>query len=136
MFACHSCGVCLPENERNPWLVAQATTARSRPCRVARHRQAASPAYRLLVVRYRVLISGRVQGVFFRDTCRRLAEQHGVTGWVRNLPDGRVEAVFEGPAEDVRRLVDWAHTGPRLAAVDTVAVHPEPPEGLSAFHIR
>jgi acylphosphatase len=53
------------------------------------------------VVRYRVLISGRVQGVFFRDSCRRLAEQHGVAGWVRNLPDGRVEAVFEGPAEDV-----------------------------------
>jgi acetate kinase len=93
-------------------------------------------AYRRFVVRYRVLISGRVQGVFFRDTCRRLAEQHGVGGWVRNLPDGRVEAVFEGPAEDVRRLVDWAHTGPRLAAVDDVAVQPEPPEGLSAFHIR
>jgi acylphosphatase len=88
------------------------------------------------VVRYRVLISGRVQGVFFRDTCRRLAEQHGVTGWVRNLPDGRVEAVFEGPPENVRRLVDWAHTGPRLAAVDNVAIQPEPPEGLSAFHIR
>ena len=56
-------------------------------------------AYPLLVVRYRVLISGRVQGVFFRDTCRGLAEEYGVAGWVRNLPDGRVEAVFEGPAE-------------------------------------
>ena len=88
------------------------------------------------MVRYRVLISGRVQGVFFRDTCRRLAEQHGVTGWVRNLPDGRVEAVFEGPPEDVRRLVDWTRTGPRLATVDNVAIQPEPPEGLSAFHIR
>ena len=88
------------------------------------------------MVRYRVLISGRVQGVFFRDSCRRLAEQHGVAGWVRNLPDGRVEAVFEGPAEDVRRLVDWARTGPRLAAVADVAVRPEPPEGLAAFHIR
>ena len=88
------------------------------------------------MVRYRVLISGRVQGVFFRDTCRRVAQQHGVAGWVRNLPDGRVEAVFEGPHEEVRRLVDWARTGPRLAAVDTVAVHPEPPEGLSTFHIK
>jgi len=88
------------------------------------------------VVRYRVLISGRVQGVFFRDTCRRLAEQHGVTGWVRNLSDGRVEAVFEGSPEDVRRLVDWAHTGPRLAAVDDVAIQPEPPEGFAAFHVR
>jgi acylphosphatase len=88
------------------------------------------------VVRYRVLISGRVQGVFFRDTCRRLAEEHGVAGWVRNLPDGRLEAVFEGPDEDVRRLVDWAHTGPRLAVVDHIAVQPEPPEGLAAFHIK
>jgi acylphosphatase len=55
---------------------------------------------------------------------------------VRNLPDGRVEAVFEGPADDVRRLVDWTRTGPRLAAVDDVAVQPEPPEGLSAFRLR
>jgi acylphosphatase len=88
------------------------------------------------VVRYRVLISGRVQGVFFRDTCQRLAEQNGVAGWVRNLPDGRVEAVFEGPEQNVRRLVDWARTGPRLAVVDNVAVQPEPPEGLAAFRIR
>jgi len=87
------------------------------------------------VVRYRVLISGRVQGVFFRDTCRRLAEQNGVAGWVRNLPDGRVEAVFEGPAENVRRLVDWAHRGPRLAVVDEVAVHAERPQGLGSFRI-
>jgi acylphosphatase len=88
------------------------------------------------VVRYRVLISGRVQGVFFRDSCRRLAEQHGVAGWVRNLPDGGVEAVFEGPTEDVGRLLDWAHRGPRLAIVESVAVHPEPPEGLATFSIK
>jgi acylphosphatase len=88
------------------------------------------------VIRYRVLISGRVQGVFFRDTCRRVAEQYGVTGWVRNLSDGRVEAVFEGPEKDVRRLVDWAHDGPGMAVVDDVAVQPEPPEGLAAFQIR
>jgi acylphosphatase len=88
------------------------------------------------VVRYRVLISGRVQGVFFRDTCRRLAKQNGVAGWVRNLPDGRVEAVFEGPAENVRRLVDWAQRGPRLAVVDKVAVHAERPEGLGSFLIK
>ncbi len=98
--------------------------------------RASGPAYRLHVVRYRVLISGRVQGVFFRDSCRRLAEQYGVAGWVRNLPDGRVEAVFEGPAEDVRHLVDWAHAGPRHAVVESVAIHPEPPEGLAAFHIK
>jgi acylphosphatase len=88
------------------------------------------------VLRYRVLISGRVQGVFFRDTCRRLAEQNGVTGWVRNLPDGRVEAVFEGPDEGVRQLVDWARSGPRLADVDEVAVQAELPEGLGAFLIK
>lgn len=88
------------------------------------------------MVRYRVLISGRVQGVFFRDTCRRLAVEHGVVGWVRNLPDGRVEAVFEGLADDVRRLVDWAHRGPRLAVVEEVTVEPEPPEGLAAFLVR
>jgi acylphosphatase len=88
------------------------------------------------VVRYRVLISGRVQGVFFRDTCRRLAMEHGVSGWVRNLPDGRVEAVFEGPAEDVRRLVEWTRHGPRLAMVDHVAVEAEQPEGLRAFMVK
>ena len=55
---------------------------------------------------------------------------------VRNLPDGRVEAVFEGSAEDVSRLMDWAHHGPRLAVVDAVSAHPEPPEGLDAFRIK
>jgi len=87
------------------------------------------------VIRYRVLVSGRVQGVFFRDACRRLAQQRGVAGWVRNLPDGRVEAVFEGPAEDVDRLVDWARHGPRYAVVDHIAIQAEPPEGLDRFRI-
>ena len=98
-------------------------------------RPAPTPAYVLLVVRYRILVSGRVQGVFFRDTCRRLAVEHGVAGWVRNLPDGRVEAVFEGLADDVARLIEWARHGPRLAVVENVAVQPEPPEGLAAFHV-
>lgn len=88
------------------------------------------------MVRYRVLISGRVQGVFFRDTCRRIAEENDVAGWVKNLPDGRVEAVFEGPPDQVDRLVDWARHGPRLAVVEDVAIHPEPPEGLAAFDIK
>ena len=88
------------------------------------------------VVRVRVVVSGRVQGVFFRDTCRMVAVEHGVCGWVRNLPDGRVEAVFEGAAEGVRRLVDWARRGPRLAVVSDVAVEAEQPEGLAAFVIR
>jgi acylphosphatase len=88
------------------------------------------------VVRVRVLVSGRVQGVFFRETCRTVAVEHGVRGWVRNLPDGRVEAVFEGTAEGVHRLVDWARRGPRLAVVSDVAVEAEQPEGLAAFVIR
>ena len=88
------------------------------------------------MVRYRVLISGTVQGVNFRAACQRMAWQRGVTGWVRNLDDGRVEAVFEGPSNDVQYLVDWARRGPRLAVVSDVSVQPERPEGLGAFAIR
>jgi acylphosphatase len=83
-----------------------------------------------------VLVSGRVQGVFYRDTCRRVARQLGVAGWVRNLGDGRVEAVFEGDAENVGRMVTWAHHGPSHASVTAVDVHDEPLEGLGAFEIR
>jgi acylphosphatase len=88
------------------------------------------------VIRKRVLISGQVQGVCFRDSCRRLALQHGVAGWVRNLPDGRVEAVLEGAPEEVHRLVDWVHHGPRTATVTGVALREERPEGLGGFVIR
>ena len=84
----------------------------------------------------RVTVSGQVQGVFFRDTCRRLALAKGVAGWVRNMPDGRVEAVFEGPDDRVRQLVAWAGEGPREAAVANVEVHDEEPEGLSGFAVR
>jgi acylphosphatase len=87
------------------------------------------------VSRKRVLASGLVQGVFFRDTCRRVAGQQGVAGWVRNLPDGRVEAVFEGPPESVDRLVAWARRGPADAEVTRLEVLDEPPEGLSRFEI-
>ena len=88
------------------------------------------------MIRYRVLVSGQVQGVFFRDTCRRTALAHGVSGWVRNLPDGQVEAVFEGQPEDVDRLVAWARHGPPRAVVAQVAVQAEPPEGLTTFLVR
>ena len=88
------------------------------------------------MVRCRVLVSGRVQGVFFRDACRRMAREQGVAGWVRNLPDGQVEAVFEGRPEDVDRLVAWARRGPSRAAVADVAVQAESPEGLDTFLIR
>jgi acylphosphatase len=88
------------------------------------------------VIRCRVLISGEVQGVNFRHTCRMMAHERGVHGWVRNLPDGRVEAVFEGPAADVEYLVEWARHGPVLASVCDVAVQSEQPEGLTSFRIR
>ena len=81
------------------------------------------------MVRYRVLISGRVQGVFFRDTCRRLAEQHGVTGWVRNLPDGRVEALAEGDADAVDRFEHAIGHGPSGARVERVDVEHIAPSG-------
>ena len=79
---------------------------------------------------------GQVQGVFFRETTRRAAERHRVAGWVRNAPDGTVEAVFEGDAEGVDRLVDFARTGPRGAVVERVEVVEEEPEGLGSFSVR
>lgn len=88
------------------------------------------------MVRKRVLVSGEVQGVFYRDTCRRVAERQGGAGWVRNLPDGRVEAVFEGDAESVERLVGWTRRGSARATVMAVDIHNEPVEGLTAFEIR
>lgn len=68
---------------------------------------------------------GRVQGVFFRSEIRRLAYEHGVVGWVRNLSDGRVEALFEGEEANVKRLVEFAHNGPRSAMVTWAEVHME-----------
>ncbi|MEV5126573.1 acylphosphatase [Streptomyces decoyicus] len=88
------------------------------------------------MIRRRVVVSGDVQGVFFRDTCRRKADEHGVAGWVRNLPDGTVEAVFEGEPERVQEMVDWAREGPPMATVNTASVHEEQPEGLTGFDIR
>jgi acylphosphatase len=82
------------------------------------------------------VIRGRVQGVFFRDSLRRLAERDGVTGWARNNPEGTVEAVFEGAPAAVERLVSFARSGPRDARVDGVEVTEEEPEGLSGFSIR
>ncbi|MFG3116265.1 acylphosphatase [Streptomyces sp. NPDC048197] len=88
------------------------------------------------MIRRRVVVSGTVQGVFFRDTCRRTAEARGVAGWVRNVRDGTVEAVFEGDPESVRKLVEWAHQGPPAAVVDAVSVTEEEPEGLPGFEVR
>lgn len=88
------------------------------------------------MIRRRVVVFGDVQGVFFRDTCRRIAKEQRVNGWVRNRPDGTVEAAFEGSPEAVERLVAWAKHGPRTALVDGADVYDEEPEGLSGFEIR
>lgn len=80
-------------------------------------------------VRAHVWVSGRVQGVFFRAHTKELADRLGLTGWVRNLPDGRVEAVFEGEEEAVREAVEWCRRGPPLALVERVEVRYEQPTG-------
>jgi acylphosphatase len=87
-------------------------------------------------VRRRVRASGRVQGVFFRDATRREAERRGVAGWVRNCADGTVEAVFEGPPDAVRALVEFTRAGPGSASVSQLDVEPEEPEGLAGFDVR
>jgi acylphosphatase len=88
------------------------------------------------VIRRRVTVSGRVQGVFFRETARRRAESARLSGWVRNNPDGSVEAVFEGEPKAVERLVDWCREGPRGARVEWVDVASEEPEGIDGFAVR
>jgi acylphosphatase len=85
------------------------------------------------MIRRRVVVHGLVQGVFFRDSTRRLAEREGVAGWVRNRADGAVEAVFEGEPAAVERLVRFACEGPRGAQVERVDVAEEEPEGLRGF---
>ena len=87
-------------------------------------------------MRRRVVVHGLVQGVFFRDTVRRHAQSRRVAGWVRNNPDGTVEAVFEGDPEAVERLVAFAREGPSGAVVERVDVTDEPDEGLSGFSVR
>ena len=87
-------------------------------------------------MRRRVVVHGHVQGVFFRETTRRLAQEHGVAGWVRNTWGGTVEAVFEGPPEAVERLVDFVHRGPQGAAVERVELFEEDDEGLRGFAVR
>ena len=89
-----------------------------------------------MVVRRRVVVSGEVQGVFFRDTCRRVAVGEGVGGFVRNLPDGRVEVCLEGEDEAVSRVVEWCRKGPSYARVTGVEVTDEEPRGDRGFEIR
>ncbi len=81
--------------------------------------------------RMHVWVSGRVQGVWFRESTKKAAEALGVVGWVRNLPDGRVEGVFEGPGEAVDKLVAWCRHGPDAAVV--LAVHDEQEAATGEF---
>jgi acylphosphatase len=86
--------------------------------------------------RAHVFVSGRVQGVFFRANTRDEARSRGVDGWVQNLDDGRVEAVFEGPSEAVEEMVEWCHTGSPAAAVEDVEVEYEDPADEDLFSVR
>jgi acylphosphatase len=89
------------------------------------------------MVRAHLVISGRVQGVFYRASCRREAESRGLVGWVRNLADGRVEALLQGPEETVEAMVAWCYRGPEEAEVSGIDVaYEEPRDDLSGFRVR
>ncbi len=83
-----------------------------------------------------VVVRGLVQGVFFRDSCRREAQRLGACGWVGNEPDGSVRAHVEGPAPAVERVVAWMHEGPRNAVVEDVEVRDAAPTGAPGFTVR
>lgn len=88
------------------------------------------------MIRQRVLVTGTVQGVWFRDSCRIEAVRVGVTGWVRNLPDLRVEAAFEGHPDAVGAMVEWCAEGPAGADVRGVETVDEEPTGTSTFDVE
>ncbi|MBV9387994.1 MAG: acylphosphatase [Chroococcidiopsidaceae cyanobacterium CP_BM_ER_R8_30] len=88
------------------------------------------------VVRAHIFVTGMVQGVGYRLSTLAKAKQLGVGGWVRNLPDGRVEAVFEGVQNLVEEMVNWCHNGPTDAVVRDLIIEYEEPEGLQEFEIR
>ena len=84
-----------------------------------------------------VIISGRVQGVWFRASTKQKAEQLGLTGWVRNTPDGNVEAVFEGEENIVQEMLNWCHRGPPLSKVENIEVkNQKPTDGFNGFSIK
>jgi len=88
------------------------------------------------MVRRHLWVRGRVQGVWYRGSCAEQARALGVSGWARNLPDGRVEITAEGDPEAVDKLVKWCHQGPPAARVSAVEVQVEEPKGLSGFDVR
>ena len=83
----------------------------------------------------RVLVTGRVQGVWFRASTKEQADARGVCGWVRNLEDGRVEALFEGEEDDVDAVLEWCRTGPERARVDKISLKPVEEQGHSEFTV-
>ena len=88
------------------------------------------------VVRAHVFVEGRVQGVFFRWETRTMAQSSSLAGWIRNLPDGRVEAVIEGSRSSVQRLISWMRKGPPAAEVSRVEVDWQEPSGLQGFEVQ
>ena len=88
-----------------------------------------------MTVRARLRVTGRVQGVYYRDSCRQMAQRLGVNGWVRNCPDGAVEVVAEGGRNDLDALASWCRHGPPRAVVTAVEVIDEEPEGLASFRV-
>jgi len=87
-------------------------------------------------IRKRLLVQGRVQGVFFRDSLRELARSESVAGWARNRSDGTVEVVLEGSDEAVARVIEFCERGPEQARVHGVEIDAEEPDGLTGFEIR
>ncbi|MFL5860049.1 MAG: acylphosphatase [Solirubrobacteraceae bacterium] len=87
-------------------------------------------------IRRRLIVHGKVQGVFFRDSTREAAENEGVAGWATNRSDGAVEVVLEGSAEAVDAVTGYVRRGPSSARVERVEAHDEAPEGLTGFQIR
>ena len=84
-----------------------------------------------------VFISGRVQGVWFRANTKQKAEQLGITGWVRNTSDGRVEAIFEGEENHIKEMLEWCHHGPPLAKINNVEIiEQNPTNGFNGFSIK
>jgi len=87
------------------------------------------------LIRVHVFVSGRVQGVGYRASTWDMAQLLKLSGWVRNLRDGRVEAVFEGPKAQVEEMIRWCHQGPPTATVQTIELDHESPEGLQGFEV-
>ncbi len=91
----------------------------------------------MAVIQVHVYVSGMVQGVFFRASTRDVAQKLGLAGWVRNLSDGRVEAVFEGDSEKIDKIIEWCHRGPEYAQVSTVETEFSAPSGeFDGFEVR